>query len=68
MVILVDSREISGAQDIVSSLRLNHSALVYTRQLSACDYILSNRMAVERFNMSSKLFVLIVGSFGFGSF
>ncbi|KAK7505416.1 hypothetical protein BaRGS_00003161 [Batillaria attramentaria] len=52
VVILVDSREISGAQDIVSALRLQHNAYVCARQLTACDYILSNRMAVERLTWS----------------
>ncbi|KAL8589791.1 hypothetical protein ACOMHN_020794 [Nucella lapillus] len=48
VVVFVDSREISGTQDIVSALRLEHNIHVCTRQLAACDYILSNRMAVER--------------------
>lgn len=52
-VILVDSREISGAQDVISALRLEHSIQVYTRQLASCDYILSNRLAVDRVNLSS---------------
>ena len=54
VVILVDSREISGAQDIVSTLRLEHNVHVCTRQLTACDYVLSNRMAVERLSWSSE--------------
>ncbi|XP_076442631.1 Fanconi anemia group M protein-like [Babylonia areolata] len=52
-VVLVDSREISGAQDIVSALRLKHQSCVCTRQLAACDYILSNRLAVERVSWSN---------------
>ena len=54
VVILVDSREISSAQDIVSALRLEHNAHVCTRQLPACDYVLSNRLAVERLSWSSE--------------
>ncbi|XP_041350852.1 LOW QUALITY PROTEIN: Fanconi anemia group M protein-like [Gigantopelta aegis] len=48
LVVLVDSREISGAQDIVSSLRLQHSFYIVARQITGCDYILSNRLAVDR--------------------
>ena len=47
-VILVDSKEISGSQDIVSDLRFKHSINVSAAQLPGCDYIISNRMAVER--------------------
>lgn len=47
-IVFVDSRELSGAQDIVSSLRFEHKVNICTAQLSACDYIVSNRMAVER--------------------
>ncbi|XP_067680234.1 Fanconi anemia group M protein-like [Haliotis asinina] len=52
LVILVDSREISGAQDIVSNLRLQHGVSVVARQLGACDYIISNRTAVDRRQLS----------------
>ncbi|KAK3583332.1 hypothetical protein CHS0354_038943 [Potamilus streckersoni] len=47
-VLLVDSREISGAQDIVSTLRFQHNIHVCAAQLPGCDYIVSNRMAVDR--------------------
>ena len=47
-VILVDSREISGSQDIISDLRFQHGIHVTSAQLPGCDYIISNRMAVER--------------------
>ena len=47
-VILVDSKEISGSQDIISDLRFKHGIQVSAAQLPGCDYILSNRMAVER--------------------
>lgn len=48
LVILVDSKEISGSQDIISSLRFKHGIHVSAAQLPGCDYIISNRMAVER--------------------
>ncbi|GFS22054.1 ATP-dependent DNA helicase mph1 [Elysia marginata] len=51
--ILVDSREISGAQDIISSLRLNHGILVTAHRLPACDYIVSNHTAIERISWSN---------------
>ncbi|XP_052770276.1 Fanconi anemia group M protein-like [Mya arenaria] len=47
-VILVDSREISSSQDIISDLRFKHDACVTAAQLQGCDYIVSNRMAIER--------------------
>ena len=47
-VILVDSREINGCQDIISELRFKHGITVQTAQLSHCDYIVSNRMGVDR--------------------
>lgn len=46
--ILVDSKEISGSQDIISDLRFKHDIIVSAAQLPGCDYIVSNRMAVER--------------------
>ncbi|XP_064600468.1 Fanconi anemia group M protein-like [Liolophura sinensis] len=48
IVILVDSREITGGQEVVSCLRVSHQFNVAVRQLSGCDYILSNRLGVER--------------------
>ncbi|KAK3757789.1 hypothetical protein RRG08_027148 [Elysia crispata] len=50
--VLVDSREISGAQDIISSLRLKHGIIVTARRLSSCDYIVSNHTAVDRLSWS----------------
>lgn len=47
-VILVDSKELSGSQDIISDLRFKHRIQVCTAQLAGCDYIVSNRMAVDR--------------------
>ncbi|CAG2228097.1 FANCM [Mytilus edulis] len=47
-VIIVDSREINGAQDIVSTLRFNHDINVVAAQLDSCDYVVSVRMGVDR--------------------
>ncbi|CAC5419574.1 FANCM [Mytilus coruscus] len=47
-VIIVDSREINGAQDIVSALRFNHNINVVAAQLDSCDYVVSVRMGVDR--------------------
>ncbi|XP_068729595.1 Fanconi anemia group M protein-like [Montipora capricornis] len=46
-VILVDTREISSSQ-VVSILRLKHNIKAEVCQLTSCDYIVSNRMAVKR--------------------
>ncbi|XP_055957171.1 Fanconi anemia group M protein [Patella vulgata] len=48
LTIIVDSREISGAQDIISNLRLKHDINVEVRQLKFCDYMISTRLAVDR--------------------
>ncbi|XP_034163958.2 Fanconi anemia group M protein isoform X2 [Pangasianodon hypophthalmus] len=45
--VLVDSRCISAGADVVSSLRLKHGAAVHICSLVSCDFIVSNRMAVE---------------------
>lgn len=45
--VLVDSRCISSGADVVSSLRLKHGASVHICSLVSCDFIVSNRMAVE---------------------
>ncbi|XP_061173953.1 Fanconi anemia group M protein-like [Saccostrea echinata] len=47
-IILVDSREINGCQEIISELRFQHSITVKAAQLTNCDYIVSNRMGVDR--------------------
>ncbi|XP_048736157.2 Fanconi anemia group M protein-like isoform X2 [Ostrea edulis] len=47
-VVLVDSREINGCQEIISELRFQHGITVKTAQLANCDYIVSNRMGVDR--------------------
>ncbi|NXG36266.1 FANCM protein, partial [Dromaius novaehollandiae] len=48
LCILVDSREISSGPDIISSLKAVHGVKVQVCSLSSSDYIVSNRMAVER--------------------
>ncbi|XP_048586442.1 uncharacterized protein LOC5503392 isoform X2 [Nematostella vectensis] len=47
LVILVDTKEISNSQ-VVSQLRLKQNMRVEVCQLTNCDYVVSNRMAVER--------------------
>ncbi|XP_033734153.1 Fanconi anemia group M protein-like [Pecten maximus] len=47
-VIFVDSREINGSQNIVSELRFKHNLSVIVAQLAGCDYVVSNRMGVDR--------------------
>ncbi|OWF50822.1 Fanconi anemia group M protein [Mizuhopecten yessoensis] len=47
-VIFVDSREINGSQNIVSELRFKHNISVVVAQLAGCDYVVSNRMGVDR--------------------
>ena len=42
-------------QDLVSALRLKHTVDPVVCQLTACDYIVSNRMGVERKNISGLL-------------
>ncbi|NXI72141.1 FANCM protein, partial [Anseranas semipalmata] len=48
LCILVDSREISSGADVISSLKAAHGVKVQVCSLSSSDYIVSNRMAVER--------------------
>ncbi|XP_064622547.1 uncharacterized protein LOC135484794 [Lineus longissimus] len=48
LVILIDSRELSGAQELMSTLRLMHKQNVFVCQLLGCNYAVSNRMGVER--------------------
>ncbi|KAI5610756.1 Fanconi anemia group M protein, partial [Silurus asotus] len=45
--VLVDSRCISAGANVVSALRLKHGAAVHICSLGSCDFIVSNRMAVE---------------------
>ncbi|XP_036625445.1 Fanconi anemia group M protein [Trichosurus vulpecula] len=53
--ILVDSREISSGSEIISSLRTIHGLEVEVCPLSGCDYIVSNRMVVERKSQSEMI-------------
>ncbi|XP_078090285.1 Fanconi anemia group M protein [Mustelus asterias] len=46
--VLVDSREISSGPYLVSCLRIKHGIKAEICCLNGCDYIVSNRMAVER--------------------
>ncbi|XP_069494851.1 Fanconi anemia group M protein isoform X2 [Ambystoma mexicanum] len=48
LCILADSREISSGSEIISCLKTAHGVKVEVCSLSGCDYIVSNRMAVER--------------------
>ncbi|XP_060685277.1 Fanconi anemia group M protein isoform X1 [Hemiscyllium ocellatum] len=50
--VLVDSREISSGPNLVSCLRIKHGIKVEICNLSGCDYIVSNRMSVERKSFS----------------
>lgn len=45
-------------QEVVSLLRFEHKLDVVVRQLTHCDYIVSNRMAVERRTFSGMYIVL----------
>lgn len=53
--ILVDSREITSGLEVISSLRTVHGLQVEVCPLNGCDYIVSNRMAVERKSLSEML-------------
>ncbi|XP_050753418.1 Fanconi anemia group M protein [Gymnogyps californianus] len=53
--ILVDSREISSGAEVISSLKAVHGVKVQVCSLSSSDYIVSNRMAVERKFLSELL-------------
>ncbi|NXK22493.1 FANCM protein, partial [Arenaria interpres] len=55
LVILVDSREICSGTEVVSALKAAHGVKVQVCSLSSCDYVLSNRMAVERKFLSELL-------------
>ncbi|XP_075470486.1 Fanconi anemia group M protein isoform X1 [Ascaphus truei] len=52
LCILADSREISSGPDIISYLKTAHGVKVEVCSLGGCDYIVSNRMAVERKSQS----------------
>ncbi|KAM9646182.1 Fanconi anemia group M protein isoform 1-T1 [Trichechus inunguis] len=53
--ILVDSREITSGAEVISSLRAIHGLEVEVCPLNGCDYIVSNRMVVERRSQSEML-------------
>ncbi|XP_003480507.1 Fanconi anemia group M protein isoform X1 [Sus scrofa] len=53
--ILVDSREITSGSEVISSLRAIHGFQVEVCPLNGCDYIVSNRMVVERKSQSEML-------------
>ncbi|XP_049986758.1 Fanconi anemia group M protein [Alexandromys fortis] len=53
--ILVDSREITSGLEVISSLRTVHGLQVEVCPLNGCDYIVSNRMAVERKSQAEML-------------
>ncbi|XP_062378113.1 Fanconi anemia group M protein isoform X2 [Sardina pilchardus] len=46
--VLVDSRCISSGPEVVSALRLRHAVTAQVCSLDGCDFVVSNRMAVER--------------------
>ncbi|XP_047719755.1 Fanconi anemia group M protein isoform X4 [Prionailurus viverrinus] len=53
--ILVDSCEITSGSEVISSLRAVHGIQVEVCPLNGCDYIVSNRMVVERRSQSEML-------------
>uniref|UniRef100_H0WLY4 RNA helicase n=1 Tax=Otolemur garnettii TaxID=30611 RepID=H0WLY4_OTOGA len=53
--ILVDSHEITSGLEVISSLRAVHGLQVEVCPLNGCDYIVSNRMVVERRHQSEML-------------
>uniref|UniRef100_A0A8C6NE96 ATP-dependent RNA helicase FANCM n=1 Tax=Melopsittacus undulatus TaxID=13146 RepID=A0A8C6NE96_MELUD len=55
LCVLVDSREISSGAEVISSLKAVHAVKVQVCTLSSSDYIVSNRMAVERMFLSELL-------------
>ncbi|XP_059675716.1 Fanconi anemia group M protein [Gavia stellata] len=55
LCVLVDSREISSGAEVISCLKAVHGVKVQVCSLSSGDYIVSNRMAVERKFLSELL-------------
>ncbi|XP_015721384.1 Fanconi anemia group M protein isoform X2 [Coturnix japonica] len=55
LCVLVDSREISSGADVISSLKAVHGVKVQVCSLGSSDYVVSNRMAVERRFLSELL-------------
>ncbi|XP_063145163.1 Fanconi anemia group M protein [Candoia aspera] len=48
LCILVDNHEISSGPEVISTLKTVHGVKVQICSLGSCDYIVSNRLAVER--------------------
>uniref|UniRef100_A0A670XUY2 ERCC4 domain-containing protein n=1 Tax=Pseudonaja textilis TaxID=8673 RepID=A0A670XUY2_PSETE len=48
LCILVDNHEISSGPEVISTLKTVHGVKVEICSLGSCDYIVSNRLAVER--------------------
>ncbi|XP_060117345.1 Fanconi anemia group M protein [Heteronotia binoei] len=48
LCILADSREISSGPEVISALKAVHGVKVQVCPLGGCDYVVSNRLAVER--------------------
>ncbi|XP_007428393.2 Fanconi anemia group M protein-like [Python bivittatus] len=48
LCILVDNHEISSGPEVISTLKNVHGVKVQICSLGSCDYIVSNRLAVER--------------------
>ncbi|NXT57386.1 FANCM protein, partial [Pluvianellus socialis] len=55
LCVLVDSREISSGAEVISSLKAVHGVKVQVCSLGTSDYVVSNRMAVERKFLSELL-------------
>ncbi|NXF36647.1 FANCM protein, partial [Nyctibius bracteatus] len=55
LCILADSREISSGAEVISSLKAAHGLKVQVCSLSVGDYVVSNRLAVERRFLSELL-------------
>ncbi|XP_063803595.1 Fanconi anemia group M protein [Pseudophryne corroboree] len=52
LCILADSREISSGPEVISFLKTGHGVRVDICSLGGCDYIVSNRLCVERKSQS----------------
>ncbi|XP_075283427.1 Fanconi anemia group M protein isoform X2 [Opisthocomus hoazin] len=55
LCVLADSREISSGAAVISALKAVHGVKVQVCSLSSSDYVVSNRMAVERKSLSELL-------------
>ncbi|KAM5129154.1 Fanconi anemia group M protein isoform 2-T2 [Mantella aurantiaca] len=52
LCILADSREIASGPEVISCLKSHHGVRVEICSLGGCDYIVSNRLSVERKSQS----------------